>query len=158
MNKKQNAHSGYIRPAPARFGFSVALICAVALGACAPRVDSRGNQLHADDIAAIEPGQSTRGQVLDRLGSPSSRGSFSDQTWYYISETTETTAFLAPEVMDRKVIVIQFDEAGVVTAVDSLDQTSAETVEPAPGETPTAGNELNFFQQMLSNLGRFNKK
>lgn len=141
--------------APALAG---ALLCAVALGACAPRVDARGNQLHPEDVAPIEVGQSTRSMVLDRLGSPSSRSSFKPETWYYVSEVTETTAFLAPEVKERQVYVIVFDEAGVVSDLKSFDKTAAEAVEPAAGETPTAGNQLGFVEQLLSNLGRFNKK
>jgi len=153
MNKSNKAFSIMTRPA-----FVGALMGIIALGACAPRVDTRGNQVHAEDVAAIQPGESTRSQVLDRLGSPSSQGKFGAETWYYISELTETTAFLAPEVKDRQVLVIQFDEAGVVTTVNTLDESNGEIVDPAPGETPTAGNSLNFFEQVLSNLGRFNKK
>ena len=148
MNKNNKALSALIG----------ALIGAVVLGACSPRVDNRGNQIHAEDITAIEPGKTTRNEVLDTLGSPSSQGKFGTETWYYLSERTETLAFFAPEVKERQVLRIVFDEAGVVSKVDSVDETQGEVVELAPGETPTAGNSLNFFQQMISNLGRFNKK
>ena len=129
----------------------------VTLGACAPRLDTRGNQVLLEDVATIEPGTHTRRNVMEKLGSPSSTSPFGVETWYYISERTETTAFLAPEIMDRQVVVIQFDVSGVVTKVNTIDTEQAELVEPVPGETPTAGNSLTFFQQMISNLGRFNK-
>ena len=135
-----------------------AFVGMLALGACAPRIDTRGNQVHAEDVATIEVGQSTRNQIMDRFGAPSSRGHFGIETWYYISEVTETTAFFAPELKERLIIAIEFDEAGVVSSIKTLDKTSAETVELAPGETPTAGNTLNFIEQILSNLGRFNNK
>ena len=153
MNKSTKAPFVWLRPA-----IIGALLSVTALGACAPRVDNRGNQVHVEDVAAIEPGVTTRGQVLDHLGSPSSQGNFGGETWYYISERTETTAFLAPEVKERQVLMIQFDQAGVVTKLDAVDEAQGEAIEPAPGETPTAGNSLNFIQQVLSNLGRFNKK
>lgn len=146
---------------PRAFG-RVAILAAalgvMAMGACAPRVDSRGNHIHPEDIAAIEPGQSTRSTVLDSFGSPSSESGFGTETWYYISEQTETTAFMAPEITERQIVAIEFDEAGVVSKVNTVDQTAGEVVEPAPGETPTAGNSLNFIEQIMSNLGRFNKK
>lgn len=154
MNHTNNALSVMMRPTL----LAAVLIGAMALGACAPRVDTRGNQIHPEDITAIQPGETTRNQILDQLGSPSSQGNFGTETWYYISEVTETTAFLAPEVVGRQVIGIEFDEAGVVSSVKTYDETNGEVVELAPGETPTAGNKLNFIQQMLSNLGRFNKK
>lgn len=135
-----------------------ALIGVVVLGACSPRVDNRGNQIHTEDVATIEAGKTTRNEVLDTLGSPSSQGKFGTDVWYYVSERTETLAFFAPEVKERQVLTIEFDEAGVVSKVGVLDETQGEVVELAPGETPTAGNSLGFFQQMISNLGRFNKK
>jgi len=150
----KTANRPLLRPALAG-----ALIAAAALlSACSPRVDTRGNQVHEEDLSAIQPGQSTKSQVLDQLGSPSNQGTFGKETWFYVSEQTETLAFLAPKVTARQVVVIQFDEAGVVSTVDTLDETAGEVVEPAAGATPTAGNKLNFFEQMLSNLGRFNKK
>lgn len=130
----------------------------LALGACSPRVDTRGNQIHPEDVAAIETGQTTRAEVQERLGSPSSNGNFGDEVWYYIYEQTETVAFMAPEVKARQIFAIAFDEAGIVKSIDTLDETAGEVIEPAAGATPTAGNKLNFFEQMIANLGRFNKK
>lgn len=153
--KQMNSYKKTKTPLPV---LSFVLAASLALGACAPRLDTRGNAVLIEDVATIEPGTHTRRNVMDKLGSPSSTSSFGIETWYYISELTETTAFLAPEVMSRQVVVIKFDAGGVVTEVDSLDTQQAELVEPVEGETPTAGNSLSFFEQMISNLGRFNKK
>ena len=139
-----------------RAGFVALLV--VSAGACAPRVDNHGNQVLPEDVATIAPGEATRSTVLDRLGSPSSQSLFPPETWIYYSETTETTAFLAPEIANRQVVRIIFDEAGVVSDVQTLDETAAEEVQPAEGKTPTAGNSLGLIEQLLSNLGRFNKK
>ncbi|OEJ64689.1 hypothetical protein BEN30_00530 [Magnetovibrio blakemorei] len=126
--------------------------------ACAPRVNMHGNAVQLEEIAAIEPGVYTRDRVLDTLGSPSSTDPYDDSAWYYISERTETTAFFAPEVIERQVVAIIFDEHGVVKSVDVYDKNSAEYVNPVERKTPTAGNSLGVIEQMLSNLGRFNKK
>jgi len=137
---------------------AIALLVVGMAAACAPRVDNRGTNLHMEDVATIEPGTHTRDHVLSKLGSPSSRSTFGEDIWYYISERTETTAFLAPEVVERQVIVVKFDQHGVVQALDVYDKDSAENVEPVDRQTPTAGNQLNIIEQLLSNVGRFNKK
>lgn len=134
-----------------------ALAAATLISACSPRVDNHGNAVHIDDISAIEPGVHTRDHVLNKLGSPSSRSTFGDTAWYYISERTETTAFFAPDLIDRQVIVVKFDEHGVVQSVDVYDKESAQLVEPVDRETPTAGNTLGFIEQIISNIGRFNR-
>jgi len=138
--------------------FIATMIVVGATSACAPRVDTRGNAVHMDDVAAVEPGVFTRDHVLSKLGSPSSTANFGDDVWYYISERTETLAFFAPQVIERQVIAVVFDEHGVVKSVDVYDKDNAENVEPVDRVTPTAGNSMGMIDQFLSNLGRFNKK
>ena len=135
-----------------------ALVLALGLSACAPRVTTRGNELQMEDVAKITVGTYTKNNVYATLGSPSSTSSFGVDTWYYISQLTETTAFLAPEIKERQIVEIRFDDQGLVTYVDVVDTEMAQEIVPADGATPTAGNSLGFFDQMISNLGRFNKK
>lgn len=140
------------------FAFSGLVIAALFMGACAPRVAVRGNAINIEDVATIKIGSHTRNSVFELLGSPSNQSSFGEETWYYISQLTETTAFLAAEVKERQVVMVKFDNKGVVSFVDVIDTNQAQAVIPAEGATPTAGNSLSFVDQILSNLGRFNKK
>ena len=77
-----------------------------------PRIDIRGNLPDPDLLAELEIGALSKQQVEEMFGSPSSVSTFGSENWYYISERTETTAFYAPEVVDRKVVVISFDDKG----------------------------------------------
>lgn len=130
----------------------------VSLSACAPRVAVRGNIVHPKAVSTIKVGTSTQNDVIRRLGSPSNTSAFGKKTWYYISERTETLAFLAPKVMNRQVIMIQFAKNGVVSSVKTINSTKAASVIPAAGKTPTSGKSLGLFDQLFSNLGRFNNK
>src|SRR3990172_4252584 len=105
------------RPATAAIG-AAALAAAFALAACQPRIDARGNLPDPDTVAQIQPGLRTRAGVADLLGSPSVEGTFDDKTWYYISGRTETYAFFAPKVVDQQVLVVEFDDAGLVSGVE----------------------------------------
>ncbi|PHS79108.1 MAG: cell envelope protein SmpA [Rhodospirillaceae bacterium] len=134
-----------------------AVVVVLGLSACAPRVATRGNELQMEDVAKITVGTHTKNNVYETLGSPSSMSNFGEDTWYYISQITETTAFLAPEIKERQIVEIRFDGKGMVTYVDVVDTEMAQEIVPAEGETPTAGNSLGFIDQMISNLGRFNK-
>ncbi|MCW9035377.1 MAG: outer membrane protein assembly factor BamE [Alphaproteobacteria bacterium] len=130
---------------------------ALTVVACAPRVDMRGNLPDEEVLAEIIPGEMEKEEVADLLGAPSTSAMFDGESWYYISEVTETLAFFEPEVTDRKVIIIKFDEEGVVAKVEKLDMTHGEKVVPVERKTPTAGNEITFFEQMFGNIGKFNK-
>src|SRR5262249_13735915 len=125
----------------------LSLLAALGLlaSACSPMVDTRGNMPPVEEIATIQPGVTTRTQVSQLLGSPSSVGTFNDRAWYYIGRKTETLAFLRPEVTDQQVLVVRFDEAGVVQDLEKRGIETAREVAMNDRETPTAGHSLGFF-------------
>ncbi|MBK8908947.1 MAG: outer membrane protein assembly factor BamE [Rhodospirillales bacterium] len=125
------------------------------VGACAPRVDTHGNTPDPERLAAVTPGVHTRGDVQQVLGSPSSVALFDGETWYYIGNRTETTAFFAPDVIERQVLAVHFNRAGVVDSIQSLGLEQGQEVNLVERETPTSGNELTFIQQIVGNVGRF---
>ena len=131
-------------------------LAALALAACQPTIDQRGNLPDKSKLAEIEPGVTTKQMVSQILGTPSSVSTFSDKTWYYISRRTEQTAFFDPEVLDQQVVVVGFDEGGVVREVQHLNLADSRPVDPSSRETPSAGKELGFVEQLIGNLGKFN--
>jgi len=146
-----------------RFRFQLAAgivasgIVVAGLGACSPTVDQRGNLPDPDKLASIRPGATTKDEVVKILGTPSSTGVFDDKNWYYISRRTEQLAFFDPDVVDQQVYVVNFDDRGVVRAVDHKNLKDGREIEPAPGATPAPGRELTFLEQIIGNVGRFNK-
>jgi outer membrane protein assembly factor BamE (lipoprotein component of BamABCDE complex) len=130
---------------------------ATGLAACVATVDQRGNLPEPDKFAQIRPGTTTREDVTKILGTPSSIGVFDDKNWYYISRRTKQVAFFNPDVLDQQVYIVNFDAAGVVRGVDHKDLKDGRDIEPAPGATPAPGRELTFLEQVLGNIGRFNK-
>jgi outer membrane protein assembly factor BamE (lipoprotein component of BamABCDE complex) len=130
---------------------------AAVLAACSPTIDQRGNLPDADNVLAIQPGQSTKDEVVQLLGTPSTIATFSEQTWYYISKRTETVAFFTPDVVDQQVLIVKFDESEVVEQVALLGMEDAVEFDMVDRETPTYGQRLTILQQLLGNVGRFTK-
>jgi len=129
----------------------------VMLAACSPTIDQRGNLPDADNVLAIQPGTSTKDEVSQLLGTPSTIATFDDKIWYYISKRTETVAFFSPDVMDQQVLVVKFDDTDVVQQVALLGMDDANDIEMVDRETPTYGQRLTIIQQLLGNIGRFTK-
>lgn len=145
------------------FRSSVMLSCLGALAlalvtGCASRIDTRGTVLDPASVAQIKPGGSTRNDVTQLLGSPSTVGNFdgSANAWYYYTQRTETVAFFAPTVQERKVLVVRFAEDGKVDNMSSLDEKSGREIQIVDRVTPSSGNEITLLQQLFGNLGRFN--
>lgn len=142
---------------------AVALLGAVILpglaaSGCTPITAQRGNLTDPERVAELQPGQSRRDDVAAVLGTPTSVGTFDPNVWYYIGQKTEKTAFFQPEVVERRVLIVRFDQAGVVREIKKLDETNGQDVEMVDRSTPTAGREMTFLEQMLGNVGRFSAK
>lgn len=139
-----------------RVRLAALLLGSAALAACAPIVDNRGNLPDPDALKEVRVGVHGRADIVQLLGSPSTAGTFDDKTWYYVARRTETTAFLAPRLVDQKVVIVRFDDAGTVRAVETRGLESAQNVEHSDRETPTLGQQLTFFDQLFGTLGRYN--
>ena len=135
-------------------------VCVVALStpACATRLDTRGSLPDPERLAEIKPGDQTKDDVVDILGSPSSVTPFGSNTWYYISNRTETFAFFAPEVIDRHIVMVKFGADGKVAEVDTIGLEAGRKIQPVERTTPTHGNQITAIEQLIGNLGRFKKK
>lgn len=140
-------------PQPWLPAFAVALL----LAGCTISVDQRGNLPDPDKLAAIQPGTTTKEQVVKVLGTPSSASTFNDDTWYYISRKTKQVAFFSPTVLDQQVYIVDFNDQGIVKNIDHRTLADGEPVTPAPGATPAPGRELTFLEQIIGNMGKFNK-
>ena len=139
---------------PSRLLFSVAV--AGLLVACTPKIDVRGNLLDPERLSEVVPGEITRNEVEEILGTPSSKAVFDKETWLYVSQRTETLAFFEPEVKERSVVIVKFDKKGVVSKIETLTAENGKKIQPIDRVTPTTGNELKLIDQMFGNLGKFN--
>src|SRR5215831_15913953 len=88
------------------------------IAGCAASVEQRGNLPTPEKLAEIQPGVTSKDAVIKILGSPSSVSIFNDKSWYYISRKTGQVAFFDPDVLDQQVYIVNFDDQGVVKAVD----------------------------------------
>ena len=128
----------------------------IAVSACAPRIELRGNLPDPERLSEISPGEQSRDEVAEILGSPSSIAMFDSETWYYVSQRTETVAFFEPEIKERNVVVLQFDKKGIVSTVQTLGVDDGQNVLPIERTTPTSGSTLSLWDQIFGNFGRFN--
>lgn len=132
----------------------LASLSAATLLACSPIVQTRGFLVDDERLAGIAPGRTTAGEVLATLGTPTSVAAFDDRTWYYIGQRTEKVAFFAPELVERRVLVLRFDESGLLQEMEELTEEDGQQVELVARETPTLGRRITFLEQVIGNLGR----
>ena len=138
-----------------RFGFVTVVVAgAVVLSACNPTLRSHGYRYPQGEVPELSVGEDTQASVLAALGSPSTRGTFEQETWYYVSATREYLAYLRPDTRDRRIMAIRFDETGTVASIDEYGLEDGSVVALVDRETPTRGRELSLLEQVLGTVGR----
>lgn len=126
-----------------------------ALAACSPKTHVHGYAPKPEALNRVQVGADTRSTVQQKLGRPSTLGTFDDTEWYYISMRTETLAFYEPEVVEQQVVLVSFDTSGLVTDVGRYGIEDGQVVDLVSRTTPTSGRRLTVLQQIFQNLGRF---
>jgi len=125
----------------------------VALAACAPKIENRGNLIDHEKLAQIKPGESTREDVVNKIGSPTQIATFDENTWYYFGRSTKQYSFLDPEVIEQNALEIKFNDQGIVTAMATLNPDEAQDIDPVGRSTPTYGHDMTFIEQLVGNMG-----
>jgi outer membrane protein assembly factor BamE (lipoprotein component of BamABCDE complex) len=131
------------------------LLLLAGCGWLAPPAVVRGNHPEAEQLKELVPGTSTKQDVTSLLGSPTAHATFDDNTWLYIGERTQKRVGTVPVVLTQKVVVLSFNDAGVLQHIDTRDKADALPVAVVAQTTPSPGTEANFFQQLFGNIGRF---
>lgn len=132
-----------------------ACVVILALIGCSPTIQTHGHSLEEEQIARIKPGETSRQEVLQLLGSPSALSTFDDNAWYYVSQRTEKTSFYQEGVVAQDVLTIAFNDQDRVITIDrhGLDQVAS--IDPVDRVTPTVGSSPSILQQLIGNIGRF---
>lgn len=136
--------------------FLPVLFACLFLMACTPTQSNRGNIVDDFRMKEITPGISTRNNVLKSLGSPTTTAPFDDNTWYYIGQKMEKKGIFDPEVTEEKVVVVAFNNEGIVETLEEINSERLD-VPKIRRKTKTGGNEVSILEQVLGNVGRFNK-
>lgn len=123
----------------------------VGLSACNTftTVQKHGYIISQDQLDQVPVG-SSKEQVDFVLGTPSTTATFGNEVYYYISQTTETTAFLAPKTTDQRILAVYFDADRRVERFANYGLEDGRVVDFISRKTPTTGEEVSFLKQIFS--------
>lgn len=141
------------RSARAALRPAAAAAAALMLAACEPVVEVHGYAPSPAQLEQVRPGQDDANAVASKIGRPSTAGVIRDDAWYYVASRVETMAYNAPEVTDRRVVAVRFDDERVVESVDAYGLKDGRVINLVTRTTPTFGRELTVLQQIFGNLG-----
>ncbi|MFZ7090673.1 outer membrane protein assembly factor BamE [Primorskyibacter sp. 2E233] len=134
----------------------VAALALLGLVACSTQYRTHGFVPPEDELQQIVPGVDTRASVEDLIGVPSTSGVRNDSGYYYISSQVKHFAWQRPEVVDRTILEITFDQAGVVENITTYGLEDGRVVPLTRRITRTTDGDISFVRKLFGNLGALN--
>jgi outer membrane protein assembly factor BamE (lipoprotein component of BamABCDE complex) len=126
------------------------------LAACSPQYANHGYIPPSEDLDQIVVGVDTRASVEETIGTPSTAGVVNDSGFYYVRSRKRTIGALAPKIIERQVLAISFDSAGVVSNIENFGLERGQVVPLTRRVTTSGVGDKGFLRQLLGNIGRFN--
>ena len=124
----------------------------LATAACTPTSTYQGFQVVDQAPADVKVGE-PRSAVLARLGSPTAKSTFDNDTWYYMSQLASHTAFYHPRINRRDITAINFaKDTDQVAAVNTYSLKDGRVIAYNGRETPTRGREMSVIEQLLGSI------
>lgn len=126
----------------------------VGLAACTPVIRNHGYVPAPQELALLEVGVDTRDTVNEKIGRPSTSGLLNDEGWYYVQSQYRLVGPREPKEIDRKVLAVTFNEAGVVENIAVFGLEDGQVVEISRRVTETNIKNVSVITQLLGNFGR----
>ncbi len=123
------------------------------LTGCGNTVIRQGHLLHEEDLAQVRPGMG-KDQVVLALGTPDTQSATGTGAYYYISQTAnQPMPFMKPEVTDRRIVAIYFNNKDRVEQVANYGLKDGKVFDFVKRETPTYSRDQGLLKELFRDVG-----
>lgn len=136
-----------------RFG-----LCASAvfwLAACTNQDRKHGYVPSDEDLAQIVVGVDTKDTVGEVVGRPSTAGILSDGGWFYVASKFRAYGYRETREIEREVVSISFDEAGVVENIERFGLEDGKVIALSRRVTDSNIKGVTLLRQLFGSIGNF---
>ncbi len=123
------------------------------LASCSPQVRTHGYVPTEAQLQDILPGVDSRASVEEKIGVPTTSGFADEGAFYYIQSTMSSFAWRAPQVMERTVIEIVFDDDDVVANISVYGLEDGRIIRLSRRVTRSGDGNIGFIRQLFGNIG-----
>lgn len=134
---------------------AIALMCFLATASCTATYQNHGYVPSDDDVANLVVGIDSRATVDDVIGPPTASGILSGGDYYYIRSRIRTFGMFKPEVIERQVLAISFDQGDTVANIERFSLADGNIVPLSRRVTDSSVLSNGLLRQLLGNIGNF---
>lgn len=128
----------------------------VLLTGCSATYVNHGYVPSDAELNELVVGIDTRATVDDQIGAPASMGLTTGDDYYYVRQRVRTYGMFRPEVTERQILAISFDEAGTIANIERFGLEDGKVVALSRRVTDSSVVGNGFWRQILGNFGNLN--
>ena len=121
---------------------------------CSPRISRHGNIFSDDDIKILQTAKLNKSEILEILGQPSTKSTFSDNVWYYIFFIQKEAAYFQVKNSENKVLKIKFDKKQNVETYEIIKNNNSVRIKTVKVDTKTAVYSKSLVREFLDSFVR----
>lgn len=132
------------------------VVCLMFAASCSATYQNHGYVPSEKDLAELVVGVDNRATVDDVIGPPSASGVLSEGDYYYIRSRIRTFGAFKPEVVERQVLAISFDQGDRIANIERFGLEDGNIVPLTRRVTDSSVVGNNLLRQLLANIGNLN--
>lgn len=135
----------------------ISLFALLIMTSCASEQYYHGYNFENTNFDTIKVGVTTRDEIIMEMGSPTSESTFGKKKMIYAGNKVEKIAFFNPKIIEQKVLSIELNENNIVSNIKELTLEDYHKIMFAEDKVEIRGNTLTPVEQIMTNIGKFNK-
>ena len=121
---------------------------------CSPRISRHGNIFSDDEIKILKNARLNKSEIIEILGQPSTKSTFSDNTWYYIFFIQKEKAYFQVRNSKNKVLKIKFNDKQNVETYDIIKNNTSIKIKTIKADSDTAVFQKSLVREFLDSFVR----
>ena len=121
---------------------------------CSPRISRHGNIFSTDELRILQTTRLNKSEIIEILGQPSTKSTFSNNTWYYIFFIQKEKAYFQVKNSRNKVLKIKFDAKQNVESYDIIENDTSIKIETIKVESNNEIFKRGLVRELLDSFVR----
>ena len=131
--------------------FSIILVL---IYSCTPRISRHGNFFTQDELKVLQSTQLNKSEIIEILGQPSTRSTFSDNVWYYIYFIQKERAYFRVKNTSNTILKIKFDKKQNVKNYNIIRNDAAIKIDISNDKTSSSAFKRGLVRELLDSFRR----
>ena len=121
---------------------------------CSPRISRHGNIFSDEELKILKNSRLNKSEIIEILGQPSTKSTFSDNIWYYIFFIQKEKAYFQVKNSSNKVLKIKFNKKQNVETYDIIKNDTSIKINTIKIDTEKSVFSKGLVRELLDSFVR----